>query len=192
MRQNQRLPVLSQRFSWLRGSSPPSVVKTRSCNTTAKSAASSALGNGVVAQLVERLVRNEKVRGSNPLGSTTSQVSFRHPFGPLRNAVLSLPTVRNPTVSLPTLRPSITSEPDGTMNSWGNPPSNFSRHSGHSSHSAGIESTALSRNDSAHLSTRFKNTNPGILKEYRGRALDSQITGQRTNGRSLSPPSWRP
>jgi hypothetical protein len=28
-------------------------------------------GNGVVAQLVERLVRNEKVRGSNPLGSTT-------------------------------------------------------------------------------------------------------------------------
>ena len=28
-------------------------------------------GDGVVAQLVERLVRNEKVRGSNPLGSTT-------------------------------------------------------------------------------------------------------------------------
>ena len=27
-------------------------------------------GDGVVAQLVERLVRNEKVRGSNPLGST--------------------------------------------------------------------------------------------------------------------------
>jgi hypothetical protein len=27
--------------------------------------------NGVVAQLVERLVRNEKVRGSTPLGSTT-------------------------------------------------------------------------------------------------------------------------
>ena len=26
--------------------------------------------NGVLAQLVERLVRNEKVRGSNPLGST--------------------------------------------------------------------------------------------------------------------------
>ena len=26
---------------------------------------------GVVAQLVERLVRNEKVRGSNPLGSTS-------------------------------------------------------------------------------------------------------------------------
>ena len=26
--------------------------------------------SGVVAQLVERLVRNEKVRGSNPLGST--------------------------------------------------------------------------------------------------------------------------
>ena len=26
--------------------------------------------DGVVAQLVERLVRNEKVRGSNPLGST--------------------------------------------------------------------------------------------------------------------------
>jgi hypothetical protein len=26
--------------------------------------------NGVVAQLVERLVRNEKVRGSTPLGST--------------------------------------------------------------------------------------------------------------------------
>ena len=164
-------------------------MKTRSCNTTAKSAASSALGNGVVAQLVERLVRNEKVRGSNPLGSTTSQVSFRHPFGPLRNAVLSLPTVRNPTGSHPTLRPSIISEPDGTMNSRGNPSSDFSRHSGRS---AGIESTALNRNDSAHLSTRFKNTNPGILKEYRGRALDSQITGQRTNGRSLSPPSWRP
>ncbi len=28
--------------------------------------------NGVVAQLAERLVRNEKVRGSTPLGSTTS------------------------------------------------------------------------------------------------------------------------
>ena len=28
--------------------------------------------NGVVAQLVERLVRNEKVRGSTPLGSTIS------------------------------------------------------------------------------------------------------------------------
>ena len=27
--------------------------------------------SGVLAQLVERLVRNEKVRGSNPLGSTT-------------------------------------------------------------------------------------------------------------------------
>ena len=26
---------------------------------------------GAIAQLVERLVRNEKVRGSNPLGSTT-------------------------------------------------------------------------------------------------------------------------
>ncbi len=26
---------------------------------------------GVLAQLVERLVRNEKVRGSNPLGSTS-------------------------------------------------------------------------------------------------------------------------
>ena len=26
--------------------------------------------DGVLAQLVERLVRNEKVRGSNPLGST--------------------------------------------------------------------------------------------------------------------------
>ena len=29
---------------------------------------------GVLAQLVERLVRNEKVRGSNPLGSTNSQI----------------------------------------------------------------------------------------------------------------------
>ncbi len=29
-----------------------------------------AIGCGVVAQLVERLVRNEKVRGSTPLGST--------------------------------------------------------------------------------------------------------------------------
>jgi hypothetical protein len=29
--------------------------------------------NGVLAQLVERLVRNEKVRGSNPLGSTIQQ-----------------------------------------------------------------------------------------------------------------------
>ena len=28
------------------------------------------LVDGVLAQLVERLVRNEKVRGSNPLGST--------------------------------------------------------------------------------------------------------------------------
>ncbi len=27
--------------------------------------------SGVLAQLVERLVRNEKVRGSNPLGSTS-------------------------------------------------------------------------------------------------------------------------
>jgi hypothetical protein len=31
----------------------------------------SILVDGAVAQLVERLVRNEKVRGSNPLGSTT-------------------------------------------------------------------------------------------------------------------------
>ena len=52
----------------------PNTSKTRSCNVVAKSAASPALGNGVVAQLVERLVRNEKVRGSTPLGSTTSQV----------------------------------------------------------------------------------------------------------------------
>ena len=52
----------------------PHTSKTRSCNVVAKSAASPALGNGVVAQLVERLVRNEKVRGSTPLGSTTSQV----------------------------------------------------------------------------------------------------------------------
>ncbi len=51
--------------------------KTRSCNVATKSAASPSLGNGVVAQLVERLVRNEKVRGSNPLGSTTSQVYQR-------------------------------------------------------------------------------------------------------------------
>ena len=29
--------------------------------------------DGVVAQLVERLVRNEKVRGSTPLGSTILQ-----------------------------------------------------------------------------------------------------------------------
>jgi hypothetical protein len=29
------------------------------------------LVNGVVAQLVERLVRNEKVAGSNPVGSTS-------------------------------------------------------------------------------------------------------------------------
>ena len=29
------------------------------------------VSDGVVAQLVERLVRNEKVRGSTPLGSTT-------------------------------------------------------------------------------------------------------------------------
>ena len=30
--------------------------------------------DGVVAQLVERLVRNEKVRGSTPLGSTTLEI----------------------------------------------------------------------------------------------------------------------
>ena len=32
---------------------------------------------GVVAQLVERLVRNEQVRGSNPLGSTNQQYQVR-------------------------------------------------------------------------------------------------------------------
>ncbi len=42
--------------------------------------------NGVVAQLVERLVRNEKVRGSTPLGSTTCLVP------PLRASVLSSST----------------------------------------------------------------------------------------------------
>src|SRR6185437_1453479 len=31
---------------------------------------------GVVAQLVERLVRNEEVRGSTPLGSTSPPISF--------------------------------------------------------------------------------------------------------------------
>ncbi len=33
---------------------------------------------GVVAQLVERLVRNEKVRGSTPLGSTILHLTLRH------------------------------------------------------------------------------------------------------------------
>jgi hypothetical protein len=33
--------------------------------------------DGVVAQLVERLVRNEKVRGSTPLGSTILKASER-------------------------------------------------------------------------------------------------------------------
>jgi hypothetical protein len=32
---------------------------------------------GVLAQLVERLVRNEKVRGSNPLGSTRAVLKNR-------------------------------------------------------------------------------------------------------------------
>ena len=32
--------------------------------------------HGVVAQLVERLVRNEKVRGSTPLGSTMLQGNY--------------------------------------------------------------------------------------------------------------------
>ena len=32
------------------------------------------IGAGVLAQLVERLVRNEKVRGSNPLGSTILKI----------------------------------------------------------------------------------------------------------------------
>jgi hypothetical protein len=38
--------------------------------------------HGVVAQLVERLVRNEKVRGSTPLNSTSSilGISFPHPM----------------------------------------------------------------------------------------------------------------
>ena len=33
--------------------------------------------HGVVAQLVERLVRNEKVRGSNPLGSTILDIQYQ-------------------------------------------------------------------------------------------------------------------
>ena len=39
---------------------------------------------GVVAQLVERLVRNEKVAGSNPVGSTTAHLALTsdlHPDG---------------------------------------------------------------------------------------------------------------
>ena len=33
-----------------------------------------------MAQLVERLVRNEKVSGSNPLSSTTKGTATRRPF----------------------------------------------------------------------------------------------------------------
>ena len=40
------------------------------------SCSSGRLENGVLAQLVERLVRNEKVRGSNPLGSTINFGGF--------------------------------------------------------------------------------------------------------------------
>jgi hypothetical protein len=35
------------------------------------------IGNGGIAQLVERLVRNEKARGSNPLTSSFSRVCKR-------------------------------------------------------------------------------------------------------------------
>ena len=38
------------------------------------------MSGGAVAQLGERLVRNEEVRGSTPLGSTTAQI--RHPSLP--------------------------------------------------------------------------------------------------------------
>ena len=40
------------------------------CISTPRLDISARFGVGVLAQLVERLVRNEKVRGSNPLGST--------------------------------------------------------------------------------------------------------------------------
>ena len=64
-------------------------------------------GDGVLAQLVERLVRNEKVRGSNPLGSTIHPQSCRQPpvlpfpahFSSRTNAVAGLP-VENPPESL--------------------------------------------------------------------------------------------
>gem|GEM_PF-3018757 len=46
------------------------------CDSLARS------GCGVVAQLVERLVRNEKVRGSSPLGSTIQTRAFPHFPGP--------------------------------------------------------------------------------------------------------------
>lgn len=35
---------------------------------------------GVMAQLVERLVRNEEASGSNPLSSTTERTAFSRPF----------------------------------------------------------------------------------------------------------------
>ncbi len=35
---------------------------------------------GVMAQLVERLVRNEEASGSNPLSSTTKRTAKRRPF----------------------------------------------------------------------------------------------------------------
>ena len=35
---------------------------------------------GVMAQLVERLVRNEEASGSNPLSSTTEGTAYRRPF----------------------------------------------------------------------------------------------------------------
>ena len=49
--------------------------------------------DGVVAQLAERLVRNEKVRGSTPLGSTTSENGSQMAFlSPLAFGVASAGT----------------------------------------------------------------------------------------------------
>ena len=43
---------------------------------------------GVVAQLVERLVRNQQVRGSNPLGSTILRSELTLEGSERRNGVL--------------------------------------------------------------------------------------------------------
>ena len=141
------------------------IPKTRSCNAAAKPSAFPPLGNGVVAQLVERLVRNEKVRGSNPLGSTTSQVSF---IGILPGFIV--PPSAIPTECLPS--PRFVVRPLSCPGTTRRVP--------------------LARDFQRRTNPR-KMKDPGIQEECRGRVRFSAEPGRtRTAERKINPPSWPP
>src|ERR1051325_7756370 len=77
----------------------------RSCASPNLCQSYTRLVDGVVAQLVERLVRNEKVRGSTPVGSTILRSDCPIPPFPAPSPTAPAPAPRNSTSTPPPARP---------------------------------------------------------------------------------------